>query len=779
MNMSKPTPILFVHYGHTEWIRGSERCLIDLIHHLDLTQYTPILWCDTQIMAQQFDDMDIPVYVEPFSLLLGWHAPRLDVKATQALIVSGQDIIKQHAIQIVHANSAAPNQWLTSLANQHCIPLVTQLHARYVFSERLTLRVHQADHLIGVSAPIIAQLHDDGIKASRTHVIANGIDTARLLQQRTHSIRETYQLSQEKVVLVSVGSLIERKGMDILIRATAIMLANNVDVHLCIIGAGEALGDLTALVDKLDLTAHVVFLGEQSEAFGWLSDADIFVSGAREEVFGLVLAEAGLAKLPCVAPDVGGIASVIDDGVTGLLTPSESPQAIADACLQLANDPQLRQSMGQAGYERVLANFTITRNVEQCQQVYQMALAQCRSYSGSIWQQVTSTLNVIKHYGMSKLRKLRSAETKEKAIVCIDTIPFAGGSKIATSRILATLNHDPKHIHILTTSSSCWRNTPYTQHALHEFETLHQAQSGWRFVLRHAWLAVQVLWYILCVRRVVLLAGCSLPSNDFALAMVKKISGIEWLQCIHGPVYPSRLNARLLNYVDYLFYLSSALSSLNETLALTNGSMDDLSKRIVSHSFINGVSLTDYQLNEVSKTANPQILWAASALRWKGLDLFIAALQQFDNSARPDTHICYIRPTQIDMPVSAVNIPLEKVHWYESPDNLDSIRETCQIFVSTSTGEPFGLSILEALASGLCVVIPADNAFWDQELVDQQHCIKYQPNEPNSLYLALSQCLAQPEMTRAIGVNGRKIAQRFDAKKAYGQMHKTIEGCLI
>ncbi|MEN8850251.1 MAG: glycosyltransferase family 4 protein, partial [Glaciecola sp.] len=410
---------------------------------------------------------------------------------------------------------------------------------------------------------------------------------------------------------------------------------------------------------------------------------------------------------------------------------------------------------------------------------YQMALAQCRSYSGSIWQQVTSTLNVIKHYGMSKLRKLRGADTKEKAIVCIDTIPFAGGSKIATSRILATLNHDPKHIHILTTSSSCWRNTPYTQHALHEFETLHQAQSGWRFVLRHAWLAVQVLWYILCVRRVVLLAGCSLPSNDFALAMVKKISGIEWLQCIHGPVYPSRLNARLLNYVDYLFYLPSALSSLNETLALTNGSMDDLSKRIVSHSFINGVSLTDYQLNEVSKKAGPQILWAASALRWKGLDLFIEALQQFDNSARPDTHICYIRPTQIDMPVSAVDIPLERVHWYESPDNLDSIRETCQIFVSTSTGEPFGLSILEALASGLCVVIPADNAFWDQELVDQQHCIKYQPNEPNSLYLALSQCLAQPEMTRAIGVNGRKIAQRFDAKKAYGQMHKTIEGCLI
>ncbi len=44
-----------------------------------------------------------------------------------------------------------------------------------------------------------------------------------------------------------MGSLIERKGMDILIRATAIMLANNVDVHLCIIGAGEALGDLDCI----------------------------------------------------------------------------------------------------------------------------------------------------------------------------------------------------------------------------------------------------------------------------------------------------------------------------------------------------------------------------------------------------------------------------------------------------------------------------------------------------------------------------------------------------
>ncbi|CAI8187345.1 MAG: N-acetyl-alpha-D-glucosaminyl L-malate synthase [Glaciecola sp. HTCC2999] len=777
--MSKPTPILFVHYGHTEWIRGSERCLIDLIHHLDLTQYTPILWCDTQIMAQQFADLDMPVYVEPFSLLLGWHQPRFDVKATQALITSGQTIIEKHAIKILHANSAAPNQWLTSLANSQNIPLVTHLHARYVFSERLTLRVHQADHVIGVSAPIIAQLREDGIKARRTHVIANGIDTTRLLQQTSHSIRNKQHLAEDTLVLVSVGSLIERKGMDIIIQAVAIMQTHDIDVHLCIIGAGEALEQLIALVVKLNLEPYVTFLGEQNEAFGWLSEADIFVSGAREEVFGLVLAEAGLAKLPCVAPDVGGIASVIEDGITGLLTPSESPQAIADACLRLAHDPELRQSMGQAGYERILANFTIARNVEQCQQIYQMALAQGRCYSGRLWQQTTATLNVIKHYGTALLRKLRGAPLKQKAFVCIDTIPFAGGSKIATSRMLATLHHDPKHIHVLSTNPSCWQDTPYTQQALHEFGPLTQAQSGWRFVLRHVWLALQILWHIIRIRRVVLVAGCSLPSNDFALAMIKKVTGIEWLQCIHGPVYPSRLNARLLNYVDYLFYLPSTVASLDETLALTNGSIKALSTTTYSRSFINGVSLSEYQLNQVSSNTGIQILWAASALRWKGLDLFVEALQHFDDTTRPNTHICYIRPTQIDMPVSDVDTPLANLQWHESPKDLAIIREACQIFVSTSTGEPFGLSILEALASGLCVVIPADNAFWDLELVDQENCVKYQPNDPQSLFLALSYCLSQPEMTRTIGVNGRHVAQRFDAKTAYGQMHNIIEGCLI
>lgn len=777
--MSKPTPILFVHYGHTEWIRGSERCLIDLIHHLDLSRYTPVLWCDTQAMAQQFADMDIPVYVESFSLLLGWHAPRFDISATQALIASGQAIIEEHAIELLHANSAAPNQWLSSLANAHRIGLVTQLHARYVFSERLTLRVHQADHFIGVSAPIIAQLHDDGIKARRTHVIANGIDTARLLRQPEHSIKQQCQLSDDTLVLVSVGSLIERKGMDILIQATAILHAQGQDVHLCIIGAGDALDGLIILVAELNLGEHVTFLGEQSDAFGWLNDADIFVSGAREEVFGLVFAEAGLAKLPCVAPDVGGISSVIADGVSGILTPSESPQAIADACVTLANDRHLRKTMGRAGHERVMAHFTITRNVERCQQVYDMALAQGRTHSGGLLQQMTSTLNVIKHYGISVLRKCRGTATHHKTMVCIDTIPFAGGSKIATSRMLASLAQDPTHIHVLTTSPSCWRTTPYTQHRLYEFGALRQAQSGGLFVLRHALLALQVLWHIIRIRKVVLVAGCSLPSNDFALAITKKMSRIEWLQCIHGPVYPSRLNARLLQYVDYLFYLPSALSSLNETLALKDTNMQELSQKTLSHPFINGVPLTEYQTNQAPAHLSMQVLWAASALRWKGLDLFIDALQRFDDTSRPDTHICYIRPTQIDMPVSAVGIPLAQVNWYESPDDLAGIREACQIFVSTSTGEPFGLSILEALASGLCVVIPEDNAFWDMELVDQKHCVKYQPNDPHSLYMVLSQCLANPQTTRDIGAKGREVAQRFDAKTTYAQMHETIEGCLI
>ena len=217
-NSQSRVPVLFVHYAKHEWIRGSERCLIDMIKNIDASRFEPIVWCDTKLLEATFTSQHITVYRDQFTILGDWEAPRFAINNTRYLCKRGRELIKLHHIQLIHCNSAAPAQWMVSVANQTRTPLVTQLHARYVFSERLRCRITSSDHIVGVSQPIIKQCQGDKGQEPHYHVVANGIDTNRLLAQPTYNLRMAYQLSKNHFVMVSIGSLIHRKGMDLVIK---------------------------------------------------------------------------------------------------------------------------------------------------------------------------------------------------------------------------------------------------------------------------------------------------------------------------------------------------------------------------------------------------------------------------------------------------------------------------------------------------------------------------------------------------------------------------------
>lgn len=371
---SKPTPILFTHYGEN-WIRGSERCLLDLLTHLDQTRFTPIVWCNSPLLADQVKALGITVYRSEFPLLLGWKAPYFDLKGFVSLLNRGTQLVDQHQVKIVHANSGAPNQWLNIIARLKNIPLLAHLHSRYPLRDRITLGLHQLPIAIGVSQPVIDQLRDDGIPKQRSRVIANGIDSQRLEQQPNIDLRQQLKLNNDHFLVATTGSLIHRKGVDLIISAIAKLVQQGLPIHLAIIGDGCERPMLEQQAKQLGIDQQIHFLGEQDNVFGLLKEsADLFVSGAREEVFGLVLAEAGLAKLAVVAPAVGGIPSVVNNGKSGLLVEPENVESLSNAIHLLYMTPQLRHQMGQHGHALVMNQFTIQHNVEKLQALYQELL---------------------------------------------------------------------------------------------------------------------------------------------------------------------------------------------------------------------------------------------------------------------------------------------------------------------------------------------------------------------------------------------------------------------
>ncbi|GAA5644685.1 glycosyltransferase [Vibrio proteolyticus] len=367
--------ILYVHFGEN-WIRGSERCLIDLLSHLDRSRFEPLVWTNSRALNDAVTQLKIESRCSEFSVLMGWQPPKADVPAWLALVQTARGIIRSEAIDLVHVNSAAPCQWMILAASLEQTPLVTQIHSDYQARDRFTLALNLSPHIIAVSRAITKNLLQDGFPDYRISVIPNGIDTDALQQQQMVDVRQKLALRPNDVIYVSVGSLIKRKGMDRLIAQFANLKRDDKRAKLVIVGGGEEHITLTQQVHSMQLETDVFLVGEQPNSFGWMKGCDVFVSAARQEAFGLVLIEAALAGLPVIAPDIDGIPEVVEHQQNGLLYDTTCEAELYAAMLCVLQQPTYGQQLAARGREKVLTQFTIQYNAQRIQQIYQRFIAQ-------------------------------------------------------------------------------------------------------------------------------------------------------------------------------------------------------------------------------------------------------------------------------------------------------------------------------------------------------------------------------------------------------------------
>lgn len=154
--------------------------------------------------------------------------------------------------------------------------------------------------------------------------------------------------SGARCTLLACGRLTKQKDYPTLFRAFARL--SGADIRLDILGDGELRPDLEQLARDLGIADRVNFLGFQRDPFSHMRRADIFVLSSRWEGFGNVLVEAMAMGAPVVATDCPhGPSEIITDGKTGLLVPTQDPDALARALQRLIDDAGLRQRLGTDG----------------------------------------------------------------------------------------------------------------------------------------------------------------------------------------------------------------------------------------------------------------------------------------------------------------------------------------------------------------------------------------------------------------------------------------------
>jgi glycosyltransferase involved in cell wall biosynthesis len=204
--------------------------------------------------------------------------------------------------------------------------------------------------------------------------------------------RAQFGLEDGDVVLGTVGNLNPQKGHEYLLRCAALTRRARKDVRVLLVGASHQTHRayeqrLYHLARRLGLAIgrDVILTGGLADVRPALASMDLFVlsSVPRSEGAPTVVEEAMTMELPVVASDVGAVAEVVEDGVTGIIVPPLSPEAASAAILRLLADPGALRTMGSRGRERALTRFSADECARVHLEAYEKALGRRRRPSGS------------------------------------------------------------------------------------------------------------------------------------------------------------------------------------------------------------------------------------------------------------------------------------------------------------------------------------------------------------------------------------------------------------
>jgi glycosyltransferase involved in cell wall biosynthesis len=220
--------------------------------------------------------------------------------------------------------------------------------------------------------------------AEQFQLVPIGLDLSRLAtiesRDRTDA-RRALGLDANARVVTAVGRLTAVKNLGLLLNAARIVIARVPDTVFLIAGDGELRGELERHAARLGIANDVRWLGWRADLPVIYAATDIVAITSHNEGTPVALIEAMAAGVPGVATAVGGVPDLVEDGITGALTPADDAEGFAREVERLLKDEQTRTEMGRRARIAVVARFDIKRLVADVDALYRSLLDPQRTAS--------------------------------------------------------------------------------------------------------------------------------------------------------------------------------------------------------------------------------------------------------------------------------------------------------------------------------------------------------------------------------------------------------------
>jgi len=395
----KKRKILFI--SHDSGTYGAQMSLYWILKELDRTQYEAIVtmhkegpfmglvqelgWRVVKLQRIRLAKHERPPFKGLGERLTWWLWKRTRGRRVIQLI-------EEENIDLVHTNSiicfeGAYASYKTKVPHiwhiREILPGNRKLFGVFGTLKTLKMVSRYSDRVVCVSDAVKRQFSGWQRSPDKYVTVYNGVepsifnpDTAIILNQ---PLRERFQIPDHVPLIAYVARISPQKGFSDLVDACVLLNQDRQDFHVMILGEpveSRFLYQMQASIENAGLEEKFHFLGKQPQDAmpGYLKQMDIFISPSHHEPFARSILEAMAMCLPVVGTNSGGTPEAVIHNKTGLITKTGIPGTIAEALRKLFADPELRKSMGQAGRERVLEQFTVKQYVSNIQALYEDVL---------------------------------------------------------------------------------------------------------------------------------------------------------------------------------------------------------------------------------------------------------------------------------------------------------------------------------------------------------------------------------------------------------------------
>jgi glycosyltransferase involved in cell wall biosynthesis len=217
-------------------------------------------------------------------------------------------------------------------------------------------------NVVAVSKDIQVALVDQyGFSKDKVKVIHNGVEIPKDIQGKD---------AGNPFIIGSAGRFFPVKDYPLMVEIAREVYGRTNNIQFQLAGDGPEKPKVEQLIKKYGLDSTFVLRGLLSNISGFYEGIDLYINTSLHEGIPISVLEAMSYALPVIAPSVGGLSEIIEDGIDGYLLEKRSPRAFAEKCIYLHENAILRGQIAAAAREKVVKEFSIDRMAEKYHQLY-------------------------------------------------------------------------------------------------------------------------------------------------------------------------------------------------------------------------------------------------------------------------------------------------------------------------------------------------------------------------------------------------------------------------